>query len=129
MQSISDQEEQFTKKLIWKVPHFNNKKCAFLAAMMANVTLRLCKPHCAMDPEWTSEAIKTQIKRAISQLFETTVTPKADRQSSLPTMDDKAFPAPTFAYCFYLLKEVLKGVFRANIISALLSSQRHSETS
>ena len=86
------------------------KKCVFVAAMIANVTLRLCKPQCAMDPEWTSEAIKTQIKRAVSQLFETTVTPKTNRRSRLPTMDEKAFPAPTFAYCFYLLKEVLKGL-------------------
>ena len=74
-----------------------------------------------MDPEWTSEAIKTQIKRAISQLFETTVTPKTNRQSTLPTMDDKAFPAPTFAYCFYLFKEVLKGLLWAITTSAPLA--------
>ena len=81
-----------------------------------------------MDPEWTREAIKTQIKRAVSQLFETTVTPKINRQSTLPTMDDKAFPAPTFAYCFYLLKEVLKGLLRAIATSASLALPKKLKT-
>ena len=81
----------------------------FVALMIAHVTLRLCKPQCGLNSEWTSEAAKTQVKRAISQLFEATVTPKTSSQSVLPTKDDKAFPAPTFAYCFHLLKGVLKG--------------------
>lgn len=76
---------------------------------MANTTLRLCKPQCSVDPEWTGEPINMQVKRAIAQLCEATVKPTVRGRRESVEEETKAFPAPTFAYCFYLLKEVLKG--------------------
>ncbi len=87
--------------------------------MVANVTLRLLKPQCDLDPEWSSEPIQSQIKRAIAQLFDATVAAK--RNHEISTGAKKAFAAPTFAYCFYLLKGVLKGEYKYSFTKKLFS--------
>ncbi len=77
-------------------------------SLLSNTTLRLAKPQCGLNPCWTEEPIKSQVTRAVSQLHERTV-PAKRRGKAVIDSSAEAFPGPTFAYCFYLLKGVLKG--------------------
>ncbi|XP_074643687.1 stalled ribosome sensor GCN1-like [Tubulanus polymorphus] len=65
-----------------------------LGCLLSNVTLRLMKPQCQLDQWWTQEPLKLQTVKTMKLLHEKT--------SKSP------FSAAAFAYCFYLIRAVLK---------------------
>ncbi len=82
---------------ILKCPHF-------AALLVAYSTLRLQNPACDLDPGWVDEPIKLQAIRAVEEIYSRTVQVKGCPKRP----DVKIFPAPTFAYCFYLLRSILR---------------------
>ncbi len=72
---------------------------------MSYVSLRLLKPECDLSSSgWCDEGLGSQASRALSQLYCVTVPPKGMKR----TPHIQPVSAPTFAYCFYLLKAILE---------------------
>ena len=71
---------------------------AFSADHIAHCTVRLLKPACVFQGEWTQEGLPTQSKRAVEKLHGRTC---ADANALTPLL------APAFAFCFTLLQQVL----------------------
>jgi len=69
--------------------------------LVAYATLRLLKPSCDLEGKWTEEPLRKQLERVIEQIHSETVSSRSGDQK-------EAFSAPTFAYCFYLLRAVLQ---------------------
>ena len=68
---------------------------------MAYSSLRLVEPACDLDEGWSQETLKTQASRVLNMLLELTTEPPEGRNELLL--------APSFAYCFYLLRGILLG--------------------
>ncbi|KAI0222670.1 eIF-2-alpha kinase activator GCN1 [Lamellibrachia satsuma] len=81
-------------------------QCAFTDAneyfgfLVAYSTLRLLKPSCDLEVTWTEEPLRKQLERVIDQIHSET--------ASAMSGEKEPFSAPTFAYCFYLLRAVLQ---------------------
>ena len=77
--------------------------CAVL--QLAQTTLRLLEPQCTLDQAWQEEPQAAQVARVLAQLHLDTCPPKGQRKV---LKGSGVYPAPTFAYCFPLLKGVLE---------------------
>ena len=72
---------------------------------MTYTTLGAMEPHCSLDNGWTQEAIGDQVSRVINRLHMDTCPPKVQWQEQ----EFRLLPAPSFAFCFPLLRNVLEG--------------------
>nr|XP_055023389.1 eIF-2-alpha kinase activator GCN1 [Misgurnus anguillicaudatus] len=77
------------------------KELNYLAVLVGQVTLRLLKPECELDPEWAQEDLNIATQRTILQLYTHTVPQKEGKT------DVCALSAPAFSFCFPLLQAVL----------------------
>lgn len=75
--------------------------------LVANSTLRLLEPNCTLPKNWSEEPLTRQATRAVDEIYGRTVSYKLPGSGEKTTYDP--FPAPTFAYMFYLLQSVLSG--------------------
>ena len=82
--------------------------------MIGHCSLRLIQPACELDVAWSGESIDKQTVRAVTELYQLTVPSKSRATFRAP------FPAPTFAYCFYLLRTVLTGHATIDTLSETL---------
>ncbi|XP_068678677.1 stalled ribosome sensor GCN1-like [Montipora foliosa] len=74
---------------------------------VAYVTMRLLKPMCSINPAWCEENLSEATKRVLTILHTVTVSPSvsgAPSSKSLPEL----LSAPAFAFCFPLLRCILK---------------------
>ncbi|XP_049938173.1 eIF-2-alpha kinase activator GCN1 [Schistocerca serialis cubense] len=87
------------------------RKCVFsgdlnhLGQLVGHVVLRLQSPQCDLDPAWEEEALLAAVTRTISILHRLTVNPKRKITGSDPPK--VLLPAPSFCYCFPLLRSAL----------------------
>lgn len=82
---------------------------SFLSAeVVGYVTLRLLKPMCVITPAWCEENLLAATKRVLSILHTLTVpTTVLGGVASSPS-SAKLLPAPAFAFCFPLLRCLLR---------------------
>ncbi|XP_077995202.1 stalled ribosome sensor GCN1-like [Glandiceps talaboti] len=90
------------------------KKCAFeseicdLGTLVAYCTLRLLDPQCDITEDWCQEELVTQATRVVYLIHSSTVETKKSGESYGRAKKTHLFPAPSFAYCFPLLKCILQ---------------------
>lgn len=88
--------------------YVTNRNISFCSgALVANSTLRLLEPQCTLPKNWSDEPLIRQATRAADEIYGRTVSYKLPGSGEKTTYDP--FPAPTFAYMFYLLQSVLSG--------------------
>jgi len=68
--------------------------------LTAECSLRLIKPECHLSCDWNAEPLDSQFRRAVALLYDETV----------PRDAVGLLPAPSFTYCFQLLKLVLSRI-------------------
>lgn len=82
--------------------------CFFLSAeLVGYVTLRLLKPMCCIEPGWCEEDLLTATKRVISIIHSQTVPVNVLGTTSSESLTE-LMSAPAFAFCFPLLRCVLR---------------------
>uniref|UniRef100_A0A3P9ANS1 TOG domain-containing protein n=1 Tax=Esox lucius TaxID=8010 RepID=A0A3P9ANS1_ESOLU len=75
----------------------------YLAVLVGQVTLRLMKPECNLDPAWGQEDLDTATQRTVGLLHMHTVPHREAR-----TGDMAPLSAPAFSFCFPLLNIILR---------------------
>lgn len=87
---------------VWPSLSLVSQRSATVASgfLVAYSTLRLLKPSCDLEVTWTEEPLRKQLERVIDQIHSET--------ASAMSGEKEPFSAPTFAYCFYLLRAVLQ---------------------
>ncbi|XP_061115886.1 stalled ribosome sensor GCN1 [Conger conger] len=73
----------------------------YLGVLVGQVTLRLLKPECALDPSWGEEDLGVATQRTV-QLLHTHTVPQRENKA-----DVRPLSAPAFSFCFPLLHAVL----------------------
>lgn len=69
----------------------------FKGPLLSHCTLRLLKPKCALDQNWSEEPLEKQVERITNWIFAAT-QPK----------NKQLFHAPTFNFFFFFLQSVLQ---------------------
>ena len=77
------------------------------AELVGYVTLRLLKPMCCIEPGWCEEDLLLATKRVISIIHSQTVTVNVLGTTSSESLTE-LMSAPAFAFCFPLLRCVLR---------------------
>ncbi|KAJ8285786.1 hypothetical protein GJAV_G00030940 [Gymnothorax javanicus] len=73
----------------------------YLGVLVGQVTLRLVKPECALDPAWAEEDLGVATQRTVNLLHTHTVPQRESKA------DVRPLSAPAFSFCFPLLHAVL----------------------
>lgn len=82
---------------------------SFLSAeVVGYVTLRLLKPMCVITPAWCEENLLAATKRVLSILHTLTVSTTVLGGAASSPSSAKLLPAPAFAFCFPLLRCLLR---------------------
>ena len=81
--------------------------CFPLAELVGYITLRLLKPMCRIDPAWCDEDQLSATKRIISIIHSLSVPVNVLGSSSSECLTE-LLSAPAFAFCFSLLRCVLR---------------------
>ncbi|KAJ7333816.1 eIF-2-alpha kinase activator GCN1 [Desmophyllum pertusum] len=84
-----------------------NKEQKHLAELVGYITLRLLKPMCRIDPAWCDEDQLSATKRIISIIHSLSVPVNVLGSSSSECLTE-LLSAPAFAFCFSLLRCVLR---------------------
>lgn len=79
------------------------------AELIGYVSLRLLKPMCRIDPAWCEEDLLSATKRVISVLHSSSVANVNAVGSGSSDFSAELLSAPAFAFCFPLLRCVLRG--------------------
>jgi len=79
-----------------------------LAEVVGYVTLRLLKPMCVITPAWCEENLLAATKRVLSILHTLTVPTTVLGGAASSPSSAKLLPAPAFAFCFPLLRCLLR---------------------
>ncbi|CAH1802155.1 unnamed protein product [Owenia fusiformis] len=76
-----------------------------LGDLVTHASLRIFDPTCDLESGWADEPIKLQAIRAVNHLYQNCIHLSEDEME-----EDKItqLPAPTFAFCFALLRAILK---------------------
>uniref|UniRef100_A0A6Q2XNK9 TOG domain-containing protein n=1 Tax=Esox lucius TaxID=8010 RepID=A0A6Q2XNK9_ESOLU len=77
----------------------------YLAVLVGQVTLRLMKPECNLDPAWGQEDLDTATQRTVGLLHMHTVP---HREKSPGSLYMAPLSAPAFSFCFPLLNIILR---------------------
>jgi len=77
-------------------------------SLISQCTLRLMRPECTLSSHWSAEPLAVQSKRSIESLHASTGPLVTKDQFTNQTLTEhRPFCAPTFAYCFPLLRLML----------------------
>ncbi|XP_052799821.1 eIF-2-alpha kinase activator GCN1-like [Mya arenaria] len=79
-----------------------------LGNLLSNCTIRLLKPECGFHNQWCDEQLQKQATRVVNILFAESVPEHEDEYYESNKDERKEmYPAPCFAFMFYLLSSVL----------------------
>ncbi|XP_035236035.1 eIF-2-alpha kinase activator GCN1 [Anguilla anguilla] len=98
-----------------------------LGVLVGQVTLRLLKPECALDPAWDEEDLGVATQRTVQLLHAHTVPQRESKA------DVRPLSAPAFSFCFPLLHAVLNQPpgtgeeAEAMLVHALLVINEHAQ--
>ncbi|KAJ8379495.1 hypothetical protein SKAU_G00002730 [Synaphobranchus kaupii] len=99
----------------------------YLGELVGQVTLRLLKPECALDPAWGEEDLGVATQRTVLLLHTHTVPQRENKA------DVRPLSAPAFSFCFPLLHAVLSQPSgtseeaEAMLVQALLVINEHAQ--